>query len=514
MSASPTPLLQVRRLAKRFGPNYALRSVNLQVHPGEFHGLVGENGSGKSTLVKILAGIQRPEEDGELLCRGQRLALPITPAAAFGAGLRFVHQDLGLVGSMTVLENIAAGGTYSTRWYGGIKWKTERRRTIELLERFAVQVDPSTGARELSGAERAMVAVLRAVRAGEDQEAASSRSAGVYVLDEPTSYLSTGESERLILFLKRLAEMGNGVLLVSHHLAEIVANCTWISVLRDGELVWSQPGGSVTTSELAQFMTGAANPGVSGRAAHQNQVGNDHPRLRVSALSGGKVASASFEVREGEIVGLTGLEGTGYDEIPYLIFGVGREGGTISVDGEASVIRSPTDAIRWGIGFVPGNRLREGIIAGASVRENVSLPALASLSRAGILSRRKEQGYARSLIRRFHVMPEDPELPIAALSGGNQQKSVVGKWLSAGPRVILLAQPTQGVDVGSREAIYGHVRACASEGAAVLIASNDFEELVLLCDRVLAFRRSGSMGELCGSALTEEAIAQLCQTSA
>lgn len=518
LSEGRAPLLEVRGLTKQFGGTYALREADLRVLPGQLHGLVGENGSGKSTLVKLLAGIYMPDS-GSVSCRGEPVPIPLTPAAASRTGLRFVHQDLGLVETMTVLENIVGAGAYQTGRFHNIKWGLERRRTQHLLDRFEVRTSPESLVGDLSGAERAMVAVLRAVRAGEDQESEEQGERGVYVLDEPTSYLSTYESGRLIRFLERVAAAGNGVLLVSHHLSEIVSSCTWITVLRDGRVTWSNPGGQVTDRELAALMTGGRKEvgptqGIAPRVGERRRSAVTPPRLVAHAITAGPVKDISLTIGRGEVVGITGLDGTGYEQVLQILFGLHRSPIKVSVDGKTYIIRSPADAIRAGLAFVPQDRLRHGIIAGASVRENVSLPMLNSLSSHGLLRLNRENEFATDLIQRFRVQPPRGAFRIGLLSGGNQQKAVVGKWLSTKPRVLLLAQPTQGVDIASRQAIYGYVRAFASRGLSVLVASNDFEELSQLCDRAIVLRRDGNLREIGGDSVSEESIAQHCHLSA
>ena len=493
-------LLAVAGATKSFGSNRALRGVDLRVRAGELHGLVGENGSGKSTLIKILAGYHAPDEPTRIEVGGAELRLPVRPAEAYERGLRFVHQDLGLVDSMTVTENVAAGH-YGVGRLGRIGWARQRERTRTELERFGVAAEPDALVGTLAGAERAMIALLRSARSGDDDAAIGGK---VFVLDEPTTYLARNDVDRLFAFLRRIVAEGSGVILVTHQLSEVLELCETVSVLRDGALVVTRPTAGLAADDIVELMVGRR---VERSADTGPPPAGGSARLEVRALAGESVRDVSFAVGPGEIVGITGLAGMGHEEIPYLLFGARpRRGGTILIDGAEHDVSSPRAAMRLGMALVPGDRGREGIVREASVAENVTLPVIRRLARHGRLSASAERALVGSLLERFLVVPPEPGLRIGALSGGNQQKAVIGKWLNTEPRILLLHQPSQGVDVASREAIFGFVRQSAAEGTSVLICSNDHEELARLCERVLVMRDGAVGSTLRRPDITAEAV--------
>jgi ribose transport system ATP-binding protein len=499
------PRLEVRNLAKSFGGTHALRGVDLAVRPGEVHGLLGENGSGKSTLIKCLAGFHEPD-DGELLIDGDAVRLPLAPGRFRELGMSFVHQDLGLVESLSVLENlrVAELASSSRRWR--IRWRRERRRARETFERYGVRIDPAALVGELKPVERALLAIVRAI----EEIRAVGRGHGLLVLDEPTVFLPREGIERLFALVRDAAAAGAAILFVSHDLDEVREITDRVTVLRDGALV-----GTVVTKETSET---AFVEMIIGRRlaalAEPERVDLTERQVRVSVehLTGAVARGVSFDLHEGEIVGVTGLIGSGFEEVPYLLYGArSAQAGRLVVRGTAIDLarHSPTAATRSGIALIPGDRKNDGSVGSLPVGENLALAVLDRYFNGVALERRRMRRETAAVMREFDVRPADPSLPYGALSGGNQQKALLAKWFQVEPRLLLLDEPTQGVDVGARQQIFELIRAAVAErGLHVLCASSDYEQLSLLCDRVLVFGRGRIWRELVGDDVTKERIVE------
>lgn len=488
--------------SKTFSGRTVLKSVSLDVVPGEIHGLLGQNGSGKSTFIKILSGYHDPDPGARLAVRGEPVALPLPPGAARGLGLSFVHQDLGLIDSATVLENLRAGH-YETRagWY--IPWARERARARRALGRFGLNVDPGTKVADLREVDRAILAIVRALEQLEHTEG------GLLVLDEPTAFLPRDGIEQLFRAVTDVAAIGFGVLFVTHRLDEVAAITHRVSVLRDGALVAAADTASTSEEDLIAKILGFSLEELY-PAPHRPK---GDVVLSVEGISGALVEPLSFEVHRGEIVGLTGLRGMGYEEVPYLLFGVSAAGlGEVTMGGttvSASQL-TPQAALSMGLGLLPANRQRWGAVGPASVKENVTIPTLSRYFARGVLRHRLEAGDVRRILGEFDVRPPEQDRPMSTLSGGNQQKALLGKWFATSPQLLLLHEPTQGVDVGARRQIFQQIRDAAQRGTSFLMASTEYEDLARLCDRVLVFRAGQVVAELHGASLTEERIVERC----
>jgi ribose transport system ATP-binding protein len=497
------PRLELCNLSKNFGGTKALRGVDLSLLPGEVHGLLGENGSGKSTLIKILAGFHDPD-DGELLIDGRPVRLPLGPGQFRELGLSFVHQDLGLIESVSVLENLRVAELASSRSRFGISWRRERRRARETFDRYGLRLDPAAMVAELKPVERALLAIVRAieeihgVRAGE----------GVLVLDEPTVFLPREGIEVLFSLVRDAAAAGATVLFVSHDLDEVREITDRVTVLRDGAVVGTV--GTRQTSEAAfvEMIIGrrlAQLGDVEHADLTERRVG-----ISVERLSGSIVDEVSFEMHEGEIVGVTGLMGSGFEEIPYLLFGArAAHAGRLVVRGDDTDLTrlTPTASTRAGIVLIPADRKTDGSVGSLPVVDNLALAVLDDYFNGFALELRRMRRETRALMHEFDVRPNDPSLPYGALSGGNQQKALLAKWFQTEPRLLLLDEPTQGVDVGARQQIFELIRAGVDErGMHVLCASSDYEQLALLCDRVIVFGRGRVWRELVGDDVTKDRI--------
>jgi ribose transport system ATP-binding protein len=478
--------LAVRDVSKHFGANRALQDVSLDVRSGEIHALLGQNGSGKSTLVRILAGYHEPDGDGVVESSGR---------------IGFVHQDLALVDSLDVLENLRIGRFESHR--GKISWRREKQLARVALERFGLDVPLRAKVGTLREVDRAVLAIVRAVG---DIDAAGPE--GLLVLDEPTVYLPRENVTRLFDVMRQIAATGKGVLFVTHQLAEVMTVSDRISVLRDGRLIATVATTETDEDRLVELIVGRA---VGELYPDRPPAATTPPVLTVEGLSGSGVRSLSLNVRAGEIVGVTGLLGMGSEDVPGLIFGASDAvAGTVSV-GMASFAASeasPTTCRALGVSYIPANRTRDAVSLDLPVGDNVMLPMLGGAVRRFGLRPRELTARASTLLREADVRPPEPLRLMGTLSGGNQQKAVLAKWLQTSPKVLLLHEPTQGIDVGARKQVFNTIASVAAGGCAVLIASSEHEDLARVCSRVLVMRDGAVVNELVGAALSAEAIVE------
>jgi ribose transport system ATP-binding protein len=497
------PRLELCNLSKSFGGTQALRGVDLSLLPGEVHGLLGENGSGKSTLIKILAGFH-DSDDGELLIDGRPVRLPLGPGQFRELGLSFVHQDLGLIESLSVLENLRVAELASSRSRLGISWRRERRRARETFERYGLRLEPTATVAELKPVERALLAIVRAI----EEIHGVGAGEGVLVLDEPTVFLPREGIEVLFSLVRDAAAAGATVLFVSHDLDEVREITDRVTVLRDGAVVGTVGTRETSEKTFVEMIIGRRLAEL-GDVEHvdltERRVG-----VSVEGLSGSIVDDVSFQMHEGEIVGVTGLMGSGFEEIPYLLFGAraARAGRLVVRGDETDLTRvTPTTSTRAGIVLIPADRKTDGSVGSLPVVENLALAVLDNYFNGLALELRRMRRETRALMQEFDVRPNDPSLPYGALSGGNQQKALLAKWFQTEPRLLLLDEPTQGVDVGARQQIFELIRAGVDErGMHVLCASSDYEQLALLCDRVIVFGRGRVWRELVGDDVTKDRI--------
>jgi ribose transport system ATP-binding protein len=503
MNEGAHPRLELRNLSKSFGGTHALRGVDLTILPGEVHGLLGENGSGKSTLIKVLAGFHEPE-DGTLLIDGDEVRLPLAPGQFRDLGMSFVHQDLGLVESLSVLENLRVAEIAASRSRWRISWRGERRRAREAFERYGLILDPSATVADLKPVERALLAIVRAL----EEIRAVGRGHGLLILDEPTVFLPKEGVDRLFALVRDAAASGASILFVSHDLDEVLEITDRVTVLRDGALV-----GTVVTRETTE--TSFVEMIIGRQLAALGEVGHaDLTERRIGAsvegLTGRSVKDVSFEMHEGEIVGITGLLGSGFEEVPHLLYGARQAAaGRLVLRGDALDLTglTPTAAIDAGLALIPADRKTDGSVGSLPIVENMALSVLDRYFNGVSLERRRMRRETAALMGEFDVRPNDPSLPYGAFSGGNQQKALLAKWFQTEPRLLLLDEPTQGVDVGARQQIYGIIRTAVEErGMHVLCASSDYEQLALLCDRVIVFGRGRVWRELVGADVTKERI--------
>lgn len=496
MSASSgIPGLRVSGFRKTFGGAVALDGLDLEVRAGEVHALLGQNGSGKSTLVKALTGVHSPDA-GSAQVFGEELRFPVVRAHEHGIAV--VHQDLGFLESLTVLENLGANASYGARLLEPVRERSERAIYTELMERFEVHVSLDVPMSEVPPAERAMLGIVRALRVLKSGEGRQ-----VFILDEPTAALSSGEAEVVLALMRRVANSGSAVVFISHRLNEVLAVCDSVTVLRDGRAAFTAPITGLERAQLVEEMLGKRLAEVPGPSPLP--IGAP-ARLVISQLSGVVVSGLDVTVHGGEIVGITGLAGMGQEELPPLLAGTrDRQRGEVSIDGNPLGVR-PRDVINQGLVVVPGNRLRDGCWPSGSALENVTMPVLKSFVGRFGLSARRERQAAASLLERSGLRPLDPDRTMTGFSGGNQQKVVFAKWLQLEPKVMVLDEPTQGVDVGAAQELLGQVTRAAAGGAAVLLCSGDHEQLVETCHRVLVLNAGRVVAELQRDSLSEQAI--------
>jgi len=499
MTDSGAPLLELRGLTKSFAGVRVLSSVDLAVRAGEVHALIGQNGSGKSTLIKILSGYHAPDA-GQVLMRGEPVPLPIKPGGSARLGLRFLHQDVGVVRTMTVLENLRVGRFRASR-YGRLRWPDERRAAKAILAEMHLDIDPDMLVRDVPAAERALIGFARAI-----QELDHERGE-VLILDEPTAFLPGPSVKNIFAAIRGAARRGSAVIFVSHRLDEVMGVADRASILRDGRLVETVATSATNERKLVTAMLGRELDALY----PTRTVAKGRRALTARNLSGRVANDVTFAIHQGEIVGLTGLLGMGHDEIPYLLFGAQiAAGGAVAVEDRPLGELTPREAIEAGMAFLPADRRHQSGIPKATLLENVSMTNGARFVRNGWLRHRAERTAVTSVLDRFDVRPADPDRLLATLSGGNQQKALLGKWLQTNPSVLLLHEPTQGVDIGSRKQILQIIAQVAAAGAAVLVASAEYEELANLCHRVLIFRHGQIARELSGDGLSEARIAEQC----
>lgn len=505
---SVAALLSLRNLSKTFGETQVLHGVDLDVLPGQIHGLVGENGSGKSTLIKILAGFHEPDPGALIRFRGQDVPTPIDPTAAKLLGLSFVHQDLAMVPSLSVAENL----TVNSMVAGGgwrLRPRRERDQARQVLARFGLDIDPAAAISSLSQLERAMVAIIRAIEGMNENRARG--EASLLVLDEPTVFLPKNDRSTLFTLARQHTDDGGSVLFVSHDLEECLQVTDRVSVLRDGYLQDTVASADVARNDVIRMMVGHDLAVVSHRGTERIDA-DASPVVEAVSVSGSTVQRVDLAIAAGEIVGITGLLGSGFDEVPYLLAGALRAaGGSVTIAGRQHALKkfAPFDAVEAGVALVPGDRVRDGSAPSLTVLENISLQSLRSFRAPMGLDRRRMKRVALDLMREHDVRPPRIDLGYGILSGGNQQKVMLAKWLYTKPRVLLLHEPTQGVDVGAREQIFAIIRQGARDGAAVLCASADQEQLALICDRVVVMHDGRIAAEMIGDQISKAAIAEV-----
>ncbi len=493
----PDHLLTFEGITKRFGGTTALRDVSLHLEAGEVLALLGENGAGKSTLIKSLAGIHAPDE-GRILFKGEPYR-HAPPKPNQKQRVAFIHQDLGLVEWMTVAENMGLAQGFS-RSDGLISWAQTEHRATEALAKVGCNFDPTKRVQDLSRTEKSLVAIARALAVEAD----------VLVLDEPTASLPADEVERMFAVLRDLRAKGVGMIYVSHRLDEIFRIADRVAVLRDGKLVGLRDVTATTPDELVNLIVGREVKDLYIRARQTNGP----ETLHVTNLTGAGAGPVSFTARKGEVLGLVGLRGAGQEQIGRALFGAEPSSGAATLDGTMLNLSSPLAALQQGIGLVARDRTEESVALSLSIRENVFLnPAAMGRALSSFLSPSAEALKALGIGTEVGLRPNDPSLPVESLSGGNQQKVVVGRWLATSRKVLIAEDPTAGVDVGAKSEIYRLIAKALESGLTVIVVSTDFEEVAHICHRALVFSRGRIVSEILEAGLTTQSLIHAASAS-
>src|SRR3954467_4970494 len=491
-------------ITKQFLGVPALREAHLEVARGEVHALIGQNGAGKSTLIKVLTGVYS-KDSGRIEFDGGEVTFP-SPHAAQLAGLSTIYQEVNLVPFRSVAENVFLNR--EPKRYGLIDWGRMNREAAAILRRLDIDVDVSRPLYEYSIATQQMTALARAL----------STEAKLVIMDEPTSALADNEVQTLFRVIRQLKGEGISVVFVSHRLDELYAVCDRVTVMRDGRTIERREMSQITRYELVSKMLGRelAEQLSQRRAEDGDPEADGPPMLEAADLRRGRALDGvSVSIRSGEIVGLAGLLGSGRTETARAIFGADPlDSGTVAVDGTPLDLKSPADAVRHKIGFSSEDRKTEGIIAQLSVRENLTLALLPRLQRHGIVDRKRQTETVDRFIKAIGIKCSSPDQPVRELSGGNQQKVLLSRWLCTDPKLLILDEPTRGIDVGAKRDIQVLVRQLADEGLAVLLITSELEEIIADSDRVVTLRDGRSVAELTGDRITEDALMQAMATGA
>lgn len=486
----PQAALSVRGLRKVYGGTVALADVDVDVRPGEIHGLLGENGAGKSTLVRLLAGVE-PSDGGAITVGGHHLPPRFAPDAIAALGVAIIHQNLGLIEDMSVAENVALAVGYA---HSGpmISWKQTRQRARQALDTMGVDLDPDLRAGDLPMSMRSVVAIARALL----------RDVRLLVLDEPTATLGVHEVDSLFAILRRLRDQGVAIVLITHRLEEVIQLTDRVTVLRDGRVVASRETAEMSEADLVAAIVGTE---LAGRPARSSSAGDTV--LRFDGAVAGSVGPLDFEIRAGEVVAITGLSGAGHHVVSRMLTGqqaVRR--GRITLHGQPFAPRGPQEALARGCWLLPADRNGEGAVPSMSLRENLHLnPRRRWLHR---IRRRREQNASRETLVQFDVRPPQPEAEFSTLSGGNAQKVVLARCLSGQPRLLVMEEPTAAVDVRARSEIHQRIRSLAASGCPVVLIGSDLEEVEQVCDRAIVMERGRIRGVLSGEAVTAASLLQ------
>ncbi|HTP12879.1 MAG TPA: sugar ABC transporter ATP-binding protein, partial [Bacteroidota bacterium] len=491
---TPSPVLRMQDISKEYPGVLALNRVSFDLFPGEVHCLVGENGAGKSTLVKILSGAVALDS-GEIVLDGKSIRTE-SPSASRNLGISVIHQEFQLVPDMNVAENILLGNEPTRYASLVVDTKTLHARARAILAQLGERIDSHELVRNLPTAKRQIVEIAKAL----------SRSVRILVMDEPTSTLTGNETANLFTMIRRLKSGGMSVIYISHRLEEIFAIGDRVTVLRDGETVSTTPVNGVTTTALIRWMVGRELenefPGIS--MSMSDEI------LRVDHLSTSFLRDVSFTLHKGEILGIAGLVGAGRTEIARALFGtVARSGGAIRLLGERYEPASPADAIRAGLGLLTEDRNNEGLLPGMSVRENISISNLANLATFAFIHASGERRIAEDFVRHLRIKTPSTETDVGALSGGNRQKVVLGRWLCTSSKLLIFDEPTVGIDVGAKYEIYQRIRQLARDGVGIIVISSDMPELLGLCTRFVVLCAGRHTGTLMKEEATQERILSL-----
>ncbi len=486
-------ILSLKGITKVFPGVKALDDVTIHVERGTIHGLVGENGAGKSTLIKVLAGIYQPEQ-GEVVLEGKVQKFP-TPIAARRAGISVVHQEIKLSETLSVAENMFLGNIMMKGKL--VDWAGMRKRAREIVEDLGMDIDINAQVSSLTVAKKQIVEIMHAIN----------NNAQVLIMDEPSAVLTDRELEVMFRIVKQLREKGITIIYISHRLDEVFDLCDNVSVLRDGQHIDTLPIHEITRQGLINMMVGREmgqeypkEPGVIGKTI-----------LEVKNLNCGLLKDISFQVKAGEVFGISGLVGAGRTELARAILGIDRiESGEVFVRGKKVKYRTFADAIRDGLGLIPEDRKLQGLVQMMTVKRNTTLVNLKGVIKGGVIRKKLEDQYSAEYCKKLRVVTPSMETQVMNLSGGNQQKVVIAKWLFKGSEILFLDEPTRGIDVGAKAEIYRLINQMVKEGKTVIMISSEMPEILGMCDRIMVLHEGKKMGELMAEEATQEKIMALC----
>ena len=484
--------LQVNHVSKTFPSVKALDHVQLTVRKGEVHALIGENGAGKSTLIKILAGVYEPDPGAQIEIEGQ-LVEKLNPITSVRHGISIIFQDFSLFANLTVAENIAMGASIESG-RALVNWKMMRVIAKEAIDRLGVDISVDVQLGTLSVAKQQLVAIARSLAC----------KAKIIIMDEPTSSLSKGEVELFFTIIRSLKSEGISVVFVSHKLEELFEVCETFTILRDGKYIGSYPASEMDTNKLISLMVGRS---VTFNRLGAKKIGET--LLKVKNLTkAGNFKDISFELHRGEILGITGLVGAGRTEVVQSLFGLNKpDSGEILLDGEPVQIETPEQAVKLGIAFVPESRQTEGLVLRQTMRDNIILPILDKLiNKLGLIDHRSLEAESDKWIKELNVIPAVPEMLAGQFSGGNQQRIVIGKWLATSPKILIIDEPTNGIDVGAKSEIHKLLRSLSDKGMGIIMISSEMPEVLAISDRILVMRRGRINGVFEGETADSESV--------
>ncbi len=485
-------MIEMTGISKAFNGNAVLNNVEFEIAPGEIHALMGENGAGKSTLMKILTGIYT-RDSGEIKIKGNPVEFK-NPKEAEQAGIAVIHQELNILPDLTVAENLFLGNEKTFGKSGILKTKEMNKAAKEVLLNLGLDVDVKTTARNLSVGKQQIVEIAKAI----------SSNADVIIMDEPTAALTDREIETLFETIRALQAKGVSFVYISHRMEEIFAICDRITILRDGSYVGVRNVKETTFDEIVQMMVGRE---LGGRFPDRTSKIGDVKLVAKNLTRKGFFEDVSFELRKGEILGVAGLMGAGRTEVVQSLFGYKKlDSGELILDGKQVKINTPLDAIKLGFGFVTEDRKSEGLILDFSVKENLGITNFNKISKNGVVNNQKEKSLYDSMVKRLGVRTSGPDQTVKSLSGGNQQKIVIAKWLGIEPDILILDEPTRGVDVGAKKEIYSIVNTLAENGVSIIMISSELPEIIGMVDRVLVMHEGKITGEITKEEMSQEKI--------
>ncbi|MEH7356604.1 sugar ABC transporter ATP-binding protein [Neobacillus drentensis] len=484
-------VIEMNNISKSFNGVPVLKKVDFSLKLGEIHALMGENGAGKSTLMKNLLGIYDKDE-GIIRVDGHEFSFK-SPKDAEKHGIAIIHQELNVIPSLSVMENMFLGRDLCYGKSGILRTAEMNEKTKQYLKQLGLDIDPREEVKNLSIGQQQMIEIARAL----------SINAKVLIMDEPTAALTDREIEHLFDIMNELKAQGVSIVYISHRMEEIFAMCDRITVLRDGTYVGTEEVKNLDLDKVVQMMVGRE----LGERYPERIPYEDVERFRVEGLSDGKrIKDISFSAKKGEIVGVAGLMGAGRTEIVKALFGVTKQSGKVYLDGKEVVIKRPMDAIKHGIGYVTEDRKGEGLVLDLSVKENIALPNLNDIASKGVISKQKENKLVKEMIQKLRIKTSSPSLSVKSLSGGNQQKVVFGKWLGIKPKLLILDEPTRGVDIGAKKEIYEIMNELTNEGVTILMISSELPEILGMSDRILVMHEGKLVTELTRQEATQETI--------